>query len=257
LNSANKFTVKRILFSYVTVAVCAVALGLTIVLNGNVGQSLMAVTGASSSVVSSAPAGHIHTPKFLYAEASTMPMETLDYAFLELETDGDASSAAPVVRVIPDWVDGHCEACFRIEYYPYIIGKAGFAWIPGQPLDVQGAERMTFWAKGEFGGEEIRIMILGKENMTSGTNPENLFNEVDFASRSELITLTSNFRPYQMEVPALETEKYNDITHLVAIELHEGDGSRPVTVYLKGFYFDAEEPIERYLLDPEPTDLLN
>jgi len=238
------------------VAVLAVALGFIIVLNGSIGQSMMAFLGTSAASTDNYdPHVGAHTPKFLYAEASTMPMQTLDYALLELETDGDASSGAPVVRVIPDWVAAHCESCFRIEYYPYIVGKAGFAWIPAQPLDVQGAQRMTFWAKGEFGGEQIRVMILGKENQPAiNTNDEILFTDVDFASRSESITLTSNFSPYQLEVPAVDPENYNDITHLVAIEVDKGDGKNAVTVYVKGFYFDAEEPVDRYLVDATSTD---
>ena len=224
-------------------AVCAVALGMTLAVTGVVGQGLHHLTSATTTVNDAALDAGFHVPKFLNAEAATMPMLALDYTLLDVERDGDAAAGPDVVRVNPGHLDEHCEYCFKIDYSPYLAGKAGIAWKTAQPLDVQGAQRMVFWAKGEYGGEQIRVMILGKPNGTATSiEDENLFDHVRFVSASETITLTSRFQVYQVEVPNVDAENFNDITHPVAVEIDDGSGLRTVVVYLKGFIFDGTQP---------------
>lgn len=245
LNFPTKITVQKITFSYIIVAICAVALGLTIVLTGIASQAVHhLIAPKPDTSLDDAPldTGY-HSPKFLNAEASTMPMQALDYTLLDIERDGDAAAGPLVVKVDPGFVDEHCEYCFRINYSPSLAGKAGIAWKTGQPLDVQGAQRMVFWARGEYGGEQIRVMILGKPNGTSTSIvDENLYDQLQFVSTSETITLKSRFQVYQVEVPNVAADNFDDITHPVAIEMDSGSGIRTVAVYLKGFYFDGFEP---------------
>ena len=218
---------------------------MTIVLTGIAGQAVHHLTAQVSptSLDDAALDAGFHTPKFLNAEASTMPMQALDYTLLDMERDGDAAAGPLVVKVDPGFLDEHCEYCFRINYSPSLAGKAGIAWKTAQPLDVQGAQRMVFWARGEYGGEQIRVSILGKPNGTSTSIvDENLFDHVKFMSASETITLTSRFQVFQVEVPNVAADNFNDVTHLVAIDIDSGSGVRTVAVYLKGFIFDGFEP---------------
>lgn len=245
LNFPTKITAKRILFSYITVAIGAVALGLTIVLTGIAGQAVHHIAASfSPTLADDAAAGAgSHTPKFLNAEAATLPMYAMDYTTLDVVRDGDAAAGPLVVQIDPGIVDEHCEYCFKINYSPYLAGKAGIAWKTAVPLDVQDAQRMVFWAKGEYGGEQIRVMILGKPNGTStSVQDENLFDNVGFVSASESITLDPQFNRYQVDVPNIGAQNFNDITHAVALEIDGGSGVRPVVVYIKGFIFDGIQP---------------
>lgn len=172
-----------------------------------------------------------------------MPMQALDYTVLNIERQGDAAAGPLVVKVDPGYLDEHCEYCFKISYSPYLAGKAGLAWKTAQPLDVQGAQRMVFWARGEYGGEQIRIMILGKPNGTdTSIEDEKVFDNLGFVSASEPITLKSRFQAYQVDVPTVGTENFNDVTHPVAIEIDGGNGLRMVVVYISGFIYDEIQP---------------
>jgi hypothetical protein len=226
------------------VATGAVALAVILGLTGVVSQGLHHLTSATTTVNDAALDAGFHVPPFLNAEAATMPMLALDYTLLEVERDGDAAAGPDVVRVNPGHLDEHCEYCFKIVYSPYLAGKAGIAWKTAQPLDVQGAERMVFWAKGEYGGEQIRVKILGKPSGTdTSIEDENLFDHARFVSASETITLTSRFQVYQVEVPNVDAENFNDITYPVAVEIDGGSGpTGTVAVYLKGFIFDGTQP---------------
>ena len=48
-----------------------------------------------------------------------------------------------------------CEVCTFIKYIPGPIGKTGVAYKSAQPLDLTGAQRIVFFAKGELGGENV------------------------------------------------------------------------------------------------------
>lgn len=246
LNFLTKITVQKILFSYITVAIGAVALGLTIVLTGIAGQAVHHIAASLSPTLeddAAAAGAGSHTPKFLNAEAATLPMYALDYTTLDVVRDGDAAAGPLVVQIDPGIVDEHCEYCFKINYSPYLAGKAGIAWKTALPLDVQNSQRMVFWAKGEYGGEQIRVMILGKPNGTStSVQDENLFDNVGFVSASESITLDPQFNRYQVDVPNVGAQNFDDITHAVALEIDGGSGVRPVVVYIKGFIFDGIQP---------------
>lgn len=191
-----------------------------------------------------------HRPTFLNAEAATLPFLVTSYATLDVATDGDATAGSKVVRITKEFHGRGCEFCLKVEYNPYLVGKAGFALTTGQPLDVPEPQRMILWARGEYGGEQVRFMVLGKQtSTTSSTLDEDLFDNVEFVSKSETVTLTSNWRMYHVDVPAANPEKFNDITHLVAVELDEGNGVRPVVIYIEGMVYDANPPDQTFIVE--------
>lgn len=248
LNPQGISTIRRIASPYIVVAVAAVALGVLFA-STNIMGNLLHHFIASSSPVESAESSLIgHGPRLIVAEATTVPFRALSYA-LATDTDGDASSGSNIVKVDMLYLDSdaHCENCVRIDYNPYIVGKAGIAWEPPQPLDVQGAKRLVFGAKGQFGGEQVKFMVLGKQTgIASSITDEKLFENIEFVATTETITLESDWERYQIAIPDADAEKFTDITHLMAVELDGGNGVRPVTIFLKGFYFDEqvlEEPL--------------
>ena len=42
------------------------------------------------------------------------------------------------------------------------MGKAGFSYNFGKPVDLSGAQRLVFFAKGQKGGETLTIFSIGK-----------------------------------------------------------------------------------------------
>ncbi len=95
--------------------------------------------------------------------------------------------------------DGNCEECSFIKYIPEAIGKAGIAYRSVQTLDLTGAQRIVFFAKGELGGENVAFVAIGKPSNTSPVSP-NIFKNLNFAVISKNVTLTNNWARYQLSL---------------------------------------------------------
>lgn len=181
-----------------------------------------------------------------------MPMMVFAYATAGLVTDGDAAAGPSVVKINQEYLGDHCEFCLKIEYNPYLAGKAGIAMKSSTPLDVQTPQRLILWARGEYGDEKVRFMLLGKQNGTASSSQDaNLFDNVEFVSKTETVTLTTHFKIYQIDVPNVDPERFNDVTHLSAIEIDDGNGMKPVIVYVKGFVYDTKQPDPIYEIENE------
>lgn len=237
-----------------TVAVCAVALGMTIAFTDIVSLAshhLIAITNPDSSGDLGSES-RTNTAKFQDADAMILPGSAIAYALAALERDGDAEVGNSVVRVDQEFVGLHCESCIKIEYNPYIEGKAGIAWKSAKPLSVEGAQRLVLWARGEFGGETVTFMILGKKAVeVSSIDEDRVFEDVDFGVTTKQVTLSSQFKMYQIDLRGLNSTESSGLTHLVAVQIDEGVGGRPVVVYLKGMLLDVNPPNEKFLLADE------
>jgi hypothetical protein len=105
--------------------------------------------------------------------------------------------------------DGNCEMCQFIKYVPGPIGKAGVAYTPVQTLDLTGAKRIVFFAKGELGGENIAFVAIGKPSNTPPVAP-NIFTNINFAVISKNVTLTNDWRRYQMSLNDIDFKGVTD-----------------------------------------------
>ena len=88
--------------------------------------------------------------------------------------------------------DGSCEMCQFIQYIPGPTGKAGVAYKTAQTLDLSGAKRVVFFAKGELGGENVAFVVAGKPSTNTTTKahvPPNIFTNLQYAVISKNITL--------------------------------------------------------------------
>lgn len=255
-NSLCKVTVKRIFLSYVTVAVCAVALGFTMVFTGITGQVAHHLSSSSTATtVGDTPnENDLHgSPAIPSAEAITLPFPITAYTTASYALDGDAAAGPQIATIIEEFHGRDCEFCIKIVYNPHLEGKAGFAMVTDRPLAVENPQRLFLSARGEHGGEQIRFFLLGKETDTTGTSSDELFDNVEFAGKSETLTLTTQKRMYQVEVPQVSPEKLEDLTYLLAIEVDAGSGVRPVIIYLGGLLYQEIEPHPDFIVKQDTS----
>ena len=234
-------------------AVFTVALGLILALTGITGQLTHHMYAAVNpiSVADSSQDTHPHGVQiFPSAAAATLPFLVTSYSTLNYALDGDGIAGPQIFKVTQEFHGRDCEFCMKIEYNPYIQGKAAFALTTFQPLEVENPERLILMARSEYGGEQVRFKLLGKPTTTtSSTLDSELFGNVDFVSRSETITLTTNFRTYHVDVPAVDAEQLDDVTHLVVVEIDAGNGVRPVVLYIDGLVYDEIEPDPKFIVE--------
>ena len=102
-----------------------------------------------------------------------------------------------------------CEICTLVKYIPGPIGKTGVAYKSAQPLDLTGAQRIVFFAKGVLGGENVSFVAIGKPSNTKPVAP-NIFTNLNFAVISKNITLTDDWRRYQLSLNGIDFKGVTD-----------------------------------------------
>lgn len=92
------------------------------------------------------------------------------------------------------------DSCIRIAFSANGSNWAGFYWlepadnrasVPNGGYDLSGAAKLTFWAKGEKGGEKIEFFAGG----VTGTHPDSFPR-----TSTGLITLTPSWQPYTIDL---------------------------------------------------------
>ena len=87
-------------------------------------------------------------------------------------------------------------------------GKAGIAYRSNTALDLTGAQRIVFFAKGELGGENLAFVVIGKDKtngQTSNTlsaSPQ-IFKKLTFAV-SQNVTLVNDWKRYQISLNGID-----------------------------------------------------
>jgi hypothetical protein len=126
-------------------------------------------------------------------QASSSP-KLSNLEFLPVQKAGDASHLTVNQNFVNP--DDNCEICQSIQYTPGLIGKAGVAYKSSGELNLGGAQRIVFFAKGQLGGENVAFVVLGKPSNASPTT--NIFSNLHFAVMSKNITLTNDWARYQI-----------------------------------------------------------
>ncbi|PWU81464.1 MAG: hypothetical protein DLM72_06860, partial [Candidatus Nitrosopolaris wilkensis] len=163
-----------------------------------------------------------------------------------------------------------CEICTFIKYIPGPIGKTGVAYKSAQPLDLTGAQRIVFFAKGQLGGENVAFVAIGKPSNTQPVSP-NIFPNLNFAIISKNITLTNNWARYELSLNGSGTTGVTDpfgfIVSKVRTQIQVPSSVSPlpplddasakhVAFYLKGVTFDnnpAVNPVPKVQLSTTNT----
>ena len=131
------------------------------------------------------------------ANAQTQPPQ-FPIRNVEFSTSPDKAGDPATVSIGPMMGSG-CEVCSFIKYIPGVIGKAGVAYKSAQTLDLSGAKRIVFFAKGQLGGENVAFVAIGKPSTTSPV-PPNIFSNLNFAVISKNVTLTKTWERYQLSL---------------------------------------------------------
>ena len=245
-----------------TVAASSVLFGLSTFMSNNMA---IAQTQPSSG-------SHSHLPGFFYNPQdpfhSIFPIRNIETSPL-LDNAGDALStsgnpAQPNLKISSHAMtaDGNCEMCQFIQYIPGPTGKAGVAYKSAQTLDLGGAQRIVFFAKGELGGEHVAFVAVGKPSNTSPV-PPNIFTNLKFAVISKEITLTNEWARYQLSLNGSDltgvTDPFGFIVSKVRSQSQASSSNSPhpplidananhIAIFLKGVTFDSNSAVK-----PIPT----
>jgi hypothetical protein len=246
-----------------TIAASSVLFGLPTFMSNN-----MATAQTQQSSFS-----HSHIPGFFYnpqdpfhsifpiRNIETSPL--LDKAGDAVSTTGNPAQSNLKISSHAMTADGNCEMCQFIQYIPGPTGKAGVAYKSAQTLDLSGAHRIVFFAKGELGGENVAFVAIGKPSYTSPVLP-NIFAKLKFAVTSKDITLTNEWTRYQLSLNGSDltgvTDPFGFIVSKVRSQSQAPSSSNSpqppltdsnanhVAIFLKGVTFDSNPAVK-----PIPT----
>src|SRR5215216_5253449 len=162
-----------------------------------------------------------------------------------------SEKAGDPLRIEENINDGeqHCEmACKYIEYQPGSQGKSALAFTTSSPVDLSGAQKVTFFLMGENGGEKVTVKIAGKDP-GAGIKGDPLLKE-KFELSSGQVTLSNDWQRY--EVPLKGTDLKN-IKAPFGMDIFKGTGSAKQVIYLKYIVYDNTAVDQRFLLPVNAT----
>jgi hypothetical protein len=213
--------------------------------------SIIAVIGCSIFLASSFSNSY-NSPRTV-AEASQIPLDVKEtFSSIQKTDDGKANPSS--IKIDSEFVDPdeHCEFCYRIEYTPGTIGKGGALFKSDKAVDLTESNRISFFAKGGLGGEQIQVSAAGKDSDNTKA--------VKFGITSKDVVLGKSWKKYEMDLSNVDLKA---ITHGFALKVNKNiihsendgvstgknnnnDNNAPIVIYLKGITyedFDAIDPI--------------
>ena len=117
--------------------------------------------------VSNVPSIHAVHPATIQKERAVHVEDTPS-----VDRAGDAEFNSRLM-IDNDYMDStnSCEFCNKIEYTPGGVGKAGIAY-RNDKLDLEGNQRIVFFARGQQGGEEVSFIAIGRSISGQNINDE-------------------------------------------------------------------------------------
>lgn len=175
------------------------------------------------------------------SEAVGLPVD-LPILFTETERNYNTVDGSYAV-VYENIVDSRlgCEFCTVVELRDGPSSDVpDVSWVADRSFNVRGAQKVTFYAMGDRGGEEVRFMAAGNkvETILDGR----LATILDFDVRTKPVTLTNEWEKFEVDLSGADLAS---VTSAFGIEPMEG---QTVRVFLKGITIEAEpaeEPLER------------
>ena len=134
-----------------------------------------------------------------------------------------------------------CEFCNKFEYTPGGMGKAGIAY-RNDKLDLEGYQRIVFFARGQHGGEEVSFTAIGRSTSGQTRYDNYLFPNEDFAITTKNVTLQNDWKKYEI---SLNKTKLEDVTLPFGFVITDNNSPKQI-FYLKGVTFDrklAQNPL--------------
>lgn len=160
----------------------------------------------------------------LSAQAAQLPVDVKE-SFKKIERTGDAKNTPSRFQIDSDFVDpdNHCEFCYRIQYTPGAQGQGGVLFETDKPLNLKDAKRVTFWARGELGGEKVQVSAAG---VASGD-----------------LTLPQTWKKYEIDLSGADLAS---VTHGFGLKINKGNDGSDKVIYLKYVTYDtlpAKSPV--------------
>lgn len=141
--------------------------------------------------------------------------------------------------------ENHCEFCIFAQYTPGAFGRATYAFENKTPMDLSDAKTLRFLARGETGGETIKIYAAGKRlAVTSDFDGENLASGFDDGLKgvefqfSKQLTMSTEWVKYEIDLAGLDL---SEISHPFAFQMNKDDEIAEQIVYLDLIYYDTEK----------------
>ena len=155
--------------------------------------------------------------------ATDLPFLQIEQKMKVVKALGPTDGSLTVQTIVGAGGGGTCEQCQFIVYKPTTSapGKAGVAYVSETPIDLDGAKRLVFFAKGELGGEAIKPLIMGKASSAVSAAP---FTNLIFEVENEDIVLASDWRRYEMNIDGLNL---NNVTTPFALVISNQRGEAP------------------------------
>lgn len=112
--------------------------------------------------------------------------------------------------------------------------------------DLTGATRLSFWARGEKGGERIKFFILGigwRGSFINADNPDS-----DYERTTQYIPLNKEWTLHEINLEDADLSYVLDGFGWVGGSASTESGIQPVTFYVDDIWFDKTRPDEKRLL---------
>ncbi len=176
------------------------------------------------------------------AEAAILPLDVKDN-FRVVEREGDAKERPALIKIDAEFIDPdeHCEFCYRIEIQPGATGNLGAMLKANKLFNLDKAERVFLFARGESGGEDVQFNVAGK--YVDGRVGGKVAKQMKFGFTSENIKLKNDWQRYEID---LSKADLNDISHGFGFKVVKSKlkaSENPIVIYLKGITFD-DQPAE-------------
>jgi len=173
------------------------------------------------------------------AQGSQLPVDIKE-SFQQMVKTGDARKTPSKLQIDADFVDPdeHCEFCYRVQFTPGAQGQAGVLFETDKPLNLQDAKRMTFWARGELGGEKIQVSAAGKKSSLDGAS-----DGVKFGVASGDLTLPQTWKKYEIDLSGVDL---TSVTHGFGLKINKGNDGSDKVIYFKYVTYDtlpAKNPV--------------
>ncbi len=171
------------------------------------------------------------------AEAAVLPLDVKE-TFRLVEKTGEARDNPSRIKIDSEFVDPdeHCEFCYRIEIEPGSTGKVGAMLKANKLYNLDAANRVTLFARGESGGEDVQFNAAGK--YVDGRVGAKTVKQMKYAFTSENMKLNKGWLKYEID---LANADLGDITHGFGFEVGKSNlktSGKPIVIYLKGITFD-------------------
>lgn len=183
------------------------------------------------------------SPTVDHSADSAMPLD-VKYSTKERERGLDAIGSH-YFSVDENFIDdeNHCEFCIFAQYKPGAFGRAVYAFENKTPVDLSDAKTLRFLARGETGGETIKIYAAGKkvdaeaDFQGEGTDSfDDGLEAVEFGFSRQL-RLDTEWVKYEINLGGLDL---SEISHPFAFEMNKDDEVADQIVYLDLIYYDTE-----------------